>query len=131
MSTRLGWAGWGKGEGGEDSASRAQASPGLCSMGSHCEPPLLIPLSAFCLPSTHLASMKLRLIGVWQAGLYLDKEPSLWELNTSTFFRAPPSYLWESGREWGSLWGVGVWAGLRSADFLGWRIGWRNEGVYR
>lgn len=47
MSTRLGWAGWGKGEGGEDSASRAQASTGLCSMGSHCKPQLLIPLSSF------------------------------------------------------------------------------------
>lgn len=47
MSTRLGWAGWGKGEGGEDSASRALASPGLCSMGSHCEPQVLMPFPFF------------------------------------------------------------------------------------
>lgn len=54
--------------------------------------------------------MKLRHIGVWQAGLYLDKEPSLWELNTP-LFRAPPSYL-ESGMEMGVfLGGKGVgWA---------------------
>lgn len=47
---------------------------------------------------------------MWQAGLYLDKEPSLWELNTP-LFRAPPSYL-ESGMEMGvSLGGKGVgWA---------------------
>lgn len=47
MSTRQGWAGWGKGRGGEDSASRAQASSNLCSMGSYCGPQLLLPLSSF------------------------------------------------------------------------------------
>lgn len=51
MSTRLGWAGWGKGRGGEDSAFTAQASTGLCAVGSHCEPQLLLP-PAF-LPSSY------------------------------------------------------------------------------
>ena len=47
MSTRQGWAGWGEGRGGEPSASRAQASSGLCSLGSHCDPHRFLALSSF------------------------------------------------------------------------------------
>lgn len=132
MSTRLGWAGPGGGREKEERILHPGPRPAQASVpwAPTVSRPPPMPLSAFCLPSTHLASMKLRLTGVWPAGLYLDKEPSLWELNT------PPSlgpYLVIYGRvewKWGSLWGVGMWAGLRSADFLGCRIGWRNEGVY-
>lgn len=63
------------------------------------------------------------------AGLQLDKELSLWELNTP--FSLGPHLVIYGRVQWrqGSPWEGRMWAGLKSADFPRFRIGWKDEGI--
>lgn len=75
MSTRQGWAGWGKG--GFCIQGPDQIKP-VFWVGSYCDPQLLLPLFSFY-PFGQMRSW--RLIGLGAGRFHLDKETSLWELN--------------------------------------------------